>query len=138
MENINKLTGMNYWIVPSNSGRFNLDKFLSKHDNMVDWKQSIRIETGDMVYIYCTRPLMRIRYKTEVVATDIPFSDSLKDLSCWTDKGEFEAGVENNRYFRLKVLCMTDSPMLTMDELHKHGVAGWIQGPRMLPKEVVS
>ena len=128
---------MNYWIIASNSGKFDLVKFLSKHNNMVDWKQSVNVEVGDIVYVYCTKPLMRIKYKMEVVSTDISFSNSIKDLNCWTDKTEFEAGANSNKYFRMKVLCKTDSDMLTMNELHKHGVNGWIQHPRFLSKEVI-
>lgn len=129
---------MNNWIIPSNSSKFDLAKFLSKHNNYVDWKQSANFEVGDVVYIYCTKPEMQIRYKMEVVGINTPFSKSLKDENCWTDKAEFKAGIANNKYFRMKVLCRTNSPMLTMAELHKHGVEGWIQSPRTLSKDVIN
>ena len=73
---------MNYWIIPSNSNKFDLAKFLSKYDNEVDWKQSTNFEVGDVVYIYCTKPDMRIRYKMEVIETNISFDKSLKDKTC--------------------------------------------------------
>ena len=126
---------MNNWIIPSNSSKFDLDRFLSKHDNFVDWKQSASFEVGDVVYIYCTKPEMRIRYKMEVIETNIPFGKSLKDETCWIDKTEFKAGVENNKYFRMKLLATTKSDMLTMDMLHKQGVKGYIYGPRTIDKE---
>lgn len=127
---------MNNWIIPSNSSKFDLAKFLSKHDNIVDWKQSANFEVGDVVYIYCTKPEMRIRYKMEVVETNIPFSKSIKDENCWTDKTEFKAGVENNKYYRMKLLTAINSDMLTMEMLHKQGVKGYIFGPRTIDKEL--
>lgn len=129
---------MNNWIVPSNSSMFNLARFLSLHDNVVDWKQTSNFEIGDVVYIYCTKPQMRIRYKMEVIAVDIPFSKSLKDKSCWKDEAEFKNGMETNRYFRMKLISETFSDKLTMDELHSIGVKGWIQSPRKIEKEVVT
>ena len=74
---------MSNWIIPSNSKKFDLAKFLLKHGNFVDWKQSANFEVGDVIYIYCTKPEMRIRYKMEVVKTNIPFNKSLKDENCW-------------------------------------------------------
>ena len=127
---------MNNWIIPSNNSKFDLAKFLSKHDNVVDWKQSANFEVGDVVYIYCTKPEMRIRYKMEVEETNIPFGKSLKDEMCWIDKTEFKAGVENNKYFRMRLLATTQSDMLTMDMLHKQGVKGYIYGPRTIDKEL--
>lgn len=127
---------MNNWIIPSNSSKFDLAKFLSKHDNIVDWKQSANFEVGDVVYIYCTKPEMRIRYKMEVVETNIPFSKSIKDETCWTDKMEFKAGVENNKYYRMKLLTATNSDMLTMEMLLKRGVKGYIFGPRTIDKKL--
>lgn len=129
---------MNNWIIPSNSSKFDLAKFLSKHNNEVDWKQSANFEVGDVVYIYCTKPEMRIHYKMEVVKTNIPFSMSLKDEDCWTDQAEFRAGVEKNNYFRMKLVCHTNTDNLTIMELHSHGIKGWIQRPRKLSLDTVS
>ncbi len=129
---------MSNWIIPSNSNKFDLAKFLLKHGNFVDWKQSANFEVGDVIYIYCTKPEMRIRYKMEVVKTNIPFNKSLKDENCWTDKAEFKAGVENNKYFRMQLTCHIDTDELTIMDLHTHGIKGWIQRPRRLSLDAVS
>ena len=129
---------MSNWIIPSNSSKFDLAKFLSNHNNDVDWKQSANFEVGDVVYIYCTKPEMRIRYKMEVTETNIPFSKSLKDEKCWIDMTEFKAGVENNQYFRMHLTCYITSENLTIMELHQHGIKGWIQRPRKLSDDAVS
>ena len=42
---------MNNWIIPSNSSKFDLAKFLSKHNNDVDWKQSANFEVGDVILL---------------------------------------------------------------------------------------
>lgn len=127
---------MNNWIIPSNSSKFDLAKFLSKYNNEVDWKQSANFEVGDVVYIYCTKPEMRIRYKMNVIATDIPSSEALIDKIFWSDEVELKKGLDNNRYVRMKLVSETNSDRLTMDELHRQGVKGYFYGPRTIDREL--
>lgn len=127
---------MNNWIIPSNSSKFDLAKFLSKYNNEVDWKQSANFEVGDVVYIYCTKPEMRIRYKMNVIATDIPSSKAKIDKKFWSDEVELKKGMEYNRYFRMKLVSETKSDLLTMDELHRQGVKGYFYGPRTIDREL--
>lgn len=127
---------MNNWIIPSNSSKFDLAKFLSKYNNEVDWKQSANFEVGDVVYIYCTKPKMRIRYKMNVIATDIPSSKAKIDKKFWSDEAEFKKGMEYNRYFRMELVSKTNSDLLTMDELHRQGVKGYFYGPRTIDREL--
>ena len=127
---------MNNWIIPSNCSKFDLAKFLSKHNNEVDWKQSANFEVGDVVYIYCTKPEMRIRYKMNVIATDIPSSEALIDKIFWSDEVELKKGLDNNRYVRMKLVSETNSDRLTMDELHRQGVKGYFYGPRTIDREL--
>lgn len=127
---------MNNWIIPSNSSKFDLAKFLSKYNNEVDWKQSANFEVGDVVYIYCTKPEMRIRYKMNVIATDIPSSKAKIDKKFWSDEAEFKKGMEYNRYFRMELVSKTNSDLLTMDELHRQGVKGYFYGPRTIDREL--
>lgn len=127
---------MNNWIIPSNSSKFDLAKFLSKYNNEVDWKQSANFEVGDVVYIYCTKPEMRIRYKMNVIATDIPSSKAKIDKKFWSDEAELKKGMEYNRYFRMKLVSETKSDLLTMDELHRQGVKGYFYGPRTIDREL--
>ena len=54
---------------------------------------------------------MRIRYKMEVVATNIPSSKAIIDKSCWNDEAEFKSGLANNRYFRLKLVAEALKPL---------------------------
>ena len=127
---------MNNWIIPSNSSKFDISRFLSKHNNHVDWKQSASFEVGDVVYIYCTKPAMRIRYKMNVIATDIPSSEAKIDKNYWGDVVELKKGLEKNRYFRLELISETNSDLLTMDELHRQGVKGYFYGPRTIDREL--
>ena len=90
-----------------------------------------------MVYIYCTKPQMRIRYKMDVIATDIPYNKAMMDKTCWSDEAEFKSGVENNKYFRMKLDSESESDLLTMDALHRQGVKGYFFGPRTIGHELI-
>ena len=86
---------MKYWLVPSNDSTFRIGEAIAAQGGMADWRTN-KFSEGDVVFIYKIKPDQCIRYKMEVVKTNIPFSMSLKDEDCWTDQAEFRAGVEKN------------------------------------------
>lgn len=94
---------MNYWIISQNEEMFHLEDLLKEHD-VVDWKQYNNFEVGDIVYIYNSKPYRRIRYKMEVVRTDVPSSEYINDTIFWVDKFKLERGLTHNRYVRLHLL----------------------------------
>ncbi len=130
---------MEHWIIPSNNQKFRIDAFLAKYENKVDWKQLTRISVGDVVYIYGTRPEMRIKYKMKVIAIDIPFKKSLYDKNCWNDELEYKKGIENNKYFRMQLVSLVNTDNLTMAKLHEYGgVKGNIQKARRALPETIA
>ena len=53
---------MNYWIIPGRNDVFRVDDYFETND-VVDWKQSHYLfEVGDIVYIYVSAPISRIKY----------------------------------------------------------------------------
>ena len=66
-----------YWLISCNVSLF--DPFLA-FSNMdeLDWPQSCYVKEGDIVYIYCTRPQMRIAFMTKVIKTSLDFESATK------------------------------------------------------------
>jgi predicted DNA-binding protein (MmcQ/YjbR family) len=61
-----------HWIIPANPEFFNvIEHFTSSKE--VLWKQSSRLQAGDIAYIYVTSPDSEIRFICEVLQTDIPY-----------------------------------------------------------------
>ena len=58
------------WIVPCNVGLY--DPFGAFPElKEIDWRQSVKIEICDTVYIYCSKRYSKIMFKTVVVKTNI-------------------------------------------------------------------
>lgn len=124
VEKLNKRS----WIVPSNSMTFDIEGCLNEF-GYVHWQQKNNFSIGDTIYIYCTKPEQRIRFKMVVSDVDLEYSPEVEqEQKYWVEKERIKAGINANRYAYFKLLGRTDSPALTFDNLLQNGVSGNIQG----------
>jgi len=56
---------MTNWIMSANPAVYDHESAFRER-GYIDWKQTRNFAVGDIVYIYCTKPLGRIRFKTVV------------------------------------------------------------------------
>lgn len=118
---------MNYWIISSNEEIFHLEDMLKTHD-VVDWRQFNNFEAGDIVYIYNSKPHRRIRYKMQVIRTDVPSSEYLNDSKYWGDMHNLDEGLKHNRYVRLHLLTKEpEGGGPSFDFLRQNGLKGNLQ-----------
>jgi len=104
----------------------------------IDWRQGKnKFQTGDVVFIYCTNPVKRVRYKCEVKETDIPFSLIRDDEEYWSDKEEHQKSQEG-KYFKLQLLEEVDSDKLSLASLKINGLVAAPQGPIKIKPGVLS
>ena len=66
------MTPNTYWLIPCNTSLY--DPF-GAFENLstIDWRQSCKLEIGDIVFIYCTRPYSKIMFMGKVLLTDITY-----------------------------------------------------------------
>ena len=62
------------WIISANNLIYDHSASF-KENGYIDWHQTAKFSVGDFVYIYCTKPLKRVKYKTVVVRTGMKFSE---------------------------------------------------------------
>ncbi len=110
------------WIIPSNPKYFDLDHAFSQSD-LLYWKQSSKVKTGDLVYIYSGMPFGEIRWLCEAVETDLPY------------KGANDGPVHFEKLMRLKKIRFFDGHLLNRKMIARYGVTN-IRGPRYMPKEL--
>lgn len=107
------------WIILSNKRQQNYDLDDALHDCGVDWNRNKnKIETGDTVYIYESKPEQYIRYKCVVTA------DS-KTVSTFNDEayGGIKAGMTFDDFpFETQLVYEFKEPV-TLDELANYGVS---------------
>ena len=120
---------MNVWLLSANSRIYNHQRAFEEQ-GYIDWKQTRNFSVGDIVYIYLTKPSSRIRYKTTVVAIDLPpYIDGF-----WNVKLDISS--MGKQFMRLSLDSICDSQSLTFEELQKHGMRYAPQSPGKVSKEI--
>lgn len=128
---------MNYWIIPGRNDIFRIDDYFEAND-VVDWKQShYSFAVGDIVYIYVSAPISRIKYMLRVEKTDIPFEETIVDTDYWTKNHPKEKELCHITYMRLRLLGKSNTPLLSLKTLSEYGVASLQGARRNLSKELL-
>lgn len=109
---------MTHWMITYDKKQFNIDRCLERNGT-TDWSQlRNKFQIGDVVYMYCSKPEMRITHKMRIVRINVSKKEhkdeSLYLSSDYIDKGE--------PYIRLEQLSSQNSYMLYRNELIKHGL----------------
>lgn len=94
----------------------------------IDWAQRANYKVGDIVYIYCTRPIKKVMYKTVVENESMNSKEIVDDSMYWLIQEKYENSL-TGRYARLKLVQQADSEMLSLDNLMMHGLKSSPQGP---------
>lgn len=115
------------WMISANSKMYHhADSFAAR--GYIDWRKSANYSKDDIVYIYCTKPDMKIMFKTKVVQVDISFSDITDDEEYWINVDEYKKS-QSGKYVRLQLIDRLDTEELSLEQLKKHGLKAAPQGP---------
>ena len=122
------------WMISANGKMYDHASSFATN-GFIDWRQRAKYEIGDIVYIYCTRPLKRIMYKCEVVKHSMPFSQCIDDAKFWIDINEYEKS-KKGKYARLRLLEQVNTERLSLDSLKCEGLSAAPQGPIKVSAEL--
>ncbi len=70
-----------YFLQPCNPKTYDLEAAFIRDNGITGWKQSRKVNIGDICYMYIANPVGAVKFKCEVVETDIPFEYQSKELS---------------------------------------------------------
>lgn len=129
---------MRYWIIPANPKLYRIADAIRDLNGVIDWRQYNNFEVGDIVYIYCSKPVSQILYKTEVIATNISREYTIADQQYWRNLSEFKTSLNNNRFYRISLLAENETNKLTLDDLYNHGLNGVPQGSLVVKEPLLS
>lgn len=121
---------MKEWIITSNLNRFDVIGAFKKFYK-INREQKIKVEPGDIVYIYISEPVSAIKYKCVVTKVDLPHPT--------VDNSEFIVdgiGRENvEKYMELQLLERLDNPAFAYDRLKENGLKA-VQGPSKVTSQL--
>lgn len=129
---------MRYWIIPANPKLYRIADAIRDLNGVIDWRQYNNFEVGDIVYIYCSKPVSQILYKMEVIATNISREYTIADQQYWRNLSEFKTSLNNNRFYRISLLAENETDKLTLDDLYNHGLNGVPQGSLVVKEPLLS
>lgn len=121
------------WLIPCNPAYYDVEGAFAKLKTL-NWKQtSPKIEVGDIVFIYVSKPVAAVRYKCKVNKVNLP--------ARVIDDAEFvlnsETYAEYPRHMELE-LIRTYTEELNSNVLANNGVKGRIQCPRRVKAKLLS
>lgn len=123
------------WLMPGNPNEYDLASAFSRYDTL-DWKRSYNYENGDIIFIYVSGNIQKVRYKVEVIEGFVAAKDVFHNKTLWHDEEKFEKSKEWNRT-RIRLVDEADTSELSLEQLRKHGLKGNIQGSMKLTGELL-
>lgn len=122
---------MNTWLLSSGSKKFQLDECLKKY-GYVDWTQTKKVEVGDIVFVYISKPVGTVKYLMRVDCINMTFGKTTDNEEYWFDKTVYESGKKRDRYFRLVLEKeLPNDDKLSFKGLSYNGLGG-VQGMQKL------
>lgn len=122
------------WIISANSRMYDHASSFAHH-GYIDWRQgNQKYELGDIIYIYCTSPVKRLRYKSRITQLNMKHSQIRDDKEYWLNQEEYEKSLDG-KFFRLNLVEEIDSKKLSLEFLKNNGLKAAPQGPvKVIPE----
>lgn len=116
---------MTYWIFPWRPSVFDLPRSLNDY-GYVEWRQQNIVSVGDIVFIYCTKPVAQILYMFRVSKTDIPYIETINKNYLFSSTQPLPP---SDCYLRLKPIteAIEYNPELTYQRLRQLGLKSKLQ-----------
>jgi len=110
------------WLIPSNQKLFDLKGCFKKYGE-VYWSQYFNFRKGDIGYIYSSSPDSCIKYKIEVVDSEMPY-DPKMDVKeeFFIDKSDLDEWKRHNRCALFRMIGETSGHRLGLAHLMSHGL----------------
>jgi 5-methylcytosine-specific restriction enzyme A len=122
------------WLIPANPNDYDVEGAFSYYDT-IDWKRSYNYEKGDIIFIYVSGKIRKVRYKVEVIEGLVKDNEITYDKKFWRDEEKYKQSKEND-YTRIRLLDEVDTPELSIARLRDYGLKGNIQGAMKLTGEL--
>ena len=124
-----------YWLVSWNEKEFRLHDYFREYSDTIDWNNvsNCKFSVGDIVYLYSSSPEQAIRYKVQVIKTEVPLEEEFADSSYSLRTSESES----KHVYRIKKISSINEPKLNYECLKEHGLNCSIRTPIKVQGELL-
>ena len=127
----------NVWLICYDSKFFKVEDCFKKY-GQIYWTHKagvLNVQKGDIAYLYAARPESAIRFKVEVVASQLPYSPEMDVEDEFVASGNTNSDDSNKTYFLVRPIAETHSPALKHGALMSKGLMGKRPSTTKLSKE---
>lgn len=128
----------NVWLICYDSNFFNVEACFKKYGEIY-WTHKrgvLNVQKGDIAYLYASRPESAIRFKVEVVDSQIPYSHEMDVEDEFDVSGKSNSDNSGKMYFLVRPIAETHSPALKLSAMISNGVIGKRATTTILSKEL--
>ena len=119
-------TAKNVWLICYDSKYFKVEECFKRY-GQIYWTHKAgvqNVQKGDTAYLYAARPESAIRFKVEVVASQLPYSKEMDVEDEFVASGSSNSDDRNKTYFLVRPIAETHSQALKHGALMSKGVMG--------------
>lgn len=116
----------NVWLICYDSKFFKVEDCFNKY-GQIYWTHKagvLNVQKGDIAYLYAARPESAIRFKVEVVASQLPYSPEMDVEDEFAFSGNSNSDGSSKTYFLVRPIAETHSPDLKHATLMSKGLMG--------------
>ena len=119
-------TNGNVWLICYDSKFFKVEDCFKKY-GQIYWTHKagvLNVQKGDIAYLYAARPESAVRFKVEVLASQLPYSPEMDVEDEFVASGSSNSDDSNKTYFLVRPIAETHSPALKHATLMSKGLMG--------------
>ena len=127
----------NVWLICYDKKLFDVEGCFKKY-GQIYWTHKagvLNVQKGDVAYLYAARPESAIRFKVEVVASQLPYSPEMDVEDEFVVSGSNNSDDSNKTYFLVRPIAETHSSALKHEAMMSKGLMGKRPTTTKLSKE---
>jgi hypothetical protein len=127
----------NVWLICYDSKFFKVEDCFKKY-GQIYWTHKagvLNVQKGDIAYLYAARPESAVRFKVEVVASQLTYSPKMDVEDEFVASGNSNSDENNKTYFLVRPIAETHSPALKHEAMMSRGLMGKRPSTTKLSKE---
>ena len=127
----------NVWLICYDSKFFKVEDCFKKY-GQIYWTHKagvLNVQRGDIAYLYASRPESAIRFKVEVVASQLPYSPEMDVEDEFVASGNTNSDDSGKTYFLVRPIAETHSSALKHEAMMSKGLMGKRPSTTKLSKE---
>ena len=127
----------NVWLICYDKKFFDVEGCFKKY-GQIYWTHKagvLNVQKGDIAYLYAARPESAIRFKVEIVASQLPYSPEMDVEDEFVASGNTNSDDSNKTYFLVRPIAETHSSALKHEAMMSKGLMGKRPSTTKLSKE---